>query len=216
MNKLEAYAQKTKGKEIFDPTFDEEGEVSSGIYKFQTPVFRLMYPSLVNPSSFDQQKEPTYNIKLAFVNGTDLSVLHKANNYAIEEKFGPKAKYKGETPIGFKIPTTVTNQNVPGYTLVNAKNRFKPELREFLDGKAVLLDSTQADRFYSGCWCTAILVPWAYNHDLGGKGVSYSLLSIVKIAEGAPLVSAPKIDDSDFEGLEAPPEAVELISEEVW
>lgn len=147
--------------------------------------------------------EPRYSVTLLIPKDdkTTLAALKKARDAAIAAKWGTSP------PKGLK--STIkdgddeekydhdTNPEVKGHLLLAVSSKNSPGV---VDTKLQpILDSTEV---YSGCYARVSINAFPFEHPQGGKGVSFGLNNIMKVAEGEFLGgrSRPEDDFAEFAG----------------
>ena len=116
--------------------------------------------------------------------------VDKAMQQCAKDKFG-------KIPKGLKTPVKDGDESDFGhegmYTLMaSAKEDRKPEIVG-----ADLQPIMDAKEIYSGAIYRASITPYAWSHQVGGKGVSFGLSNVMKVADGEPLDGRTKAS-SDF------------------
>lgn len=165
-----------------------------------TPEFRASFVYVFTPQkSDDPTKKPKYSVTMLFPKNADLSLLKKAVQDVMVEKFGQdKAKwpllrspfrdqkdkadkYKGYEPGCICITATSIDQ--PGVVDANVQRIINPS------------------EFYSGCYAVATVNAFYYDNK-GNKGVAFGLRNLQKTREGDPLGnrSNPESDFTPVEG----------------
>jgi hypothetical protein len=142
-----------------------------------------------------------------FAPGQDVSALKTAMFSALKDKFGDKAEAVAKHPK-FKNPLKDQRElvdaegnarpgTVAGAYFLNMSHELKP-LVLGPDAQEV----TDPRDFYSGCYAVAKCECFAYDHEVGGKGVSFRLLGIQKVGEGEKLGgTGARATTSDFEAV---------------
>lgn len=154
-------------------------KVDRNLQKVVTPVFRLSFPSIFKPKSFEGS-EPKYSVVMLFDKKTDLTPMKKAVKAAIVSKWGAdKAKW----PKGLRMPFRDGSEksDLDGYEgciFVSASSKTQPgivdqRLEEVIDQEVV----------YAGCYARAEVFAFPYDR-AGNKGVSFGLNHIQKIKDG--------------------------------
>lgn len=173
--------------------------------KVKLPKFRASYVNVFKPKAIKGTDKEAYSVMALYPAGADLSALKAAALEAMKEKFGDKAEAIAKNPkfkSPFKDQATLANDDgeMPpgtqaGAIFVNLTNELKP-----LTLAADCSEITDPREFYSGCYAVASCEVYAWDHPTGGKGVTFSLLGIQKVAEGDRLGgSGLRADVSDFE-----------------
>ena len=169
-------------------------------FKVVTPKFRVSFPDLFEPKSFNDQPAK-FSVQMLFDKKADLTALKKVANKAASEKWGDKV------PKGLHMPFKDGNEKeLDGYEdkiVVSAASKFKPQV---VDQKLNVINDPED--LYAGCFARAAIVAYAWEQkDPKGKavlkrGVSFNLESVQKMAEGDPFKKA--IDPSDtFDALDS-------------
>jgi len=152
-------------------------------------------------------QEPSYSLMMLFSGDADLSHMRQAMIDAAKEKWGDNAKKIVESPK-FKDPFKDQGDQVnkqgelyagmtAGAMCVQAscKQSFgRPGVVD-LEGN----DLIDADDVYSGAYYRATVKAYAWEHPTGGKGVSFGLQNVQKLAEGEKLGGGRSGVDEDFE-----------------
>lgn len=163
--------------------------------KVITPEFRVSFPSVFQPSAFDEQ-EAKYRITMLFDKGTDLQAMKKLAAEAVTERWPDRNKRPGNLRNPFR-DGDVDKPDVdgyPGHIFVNASSKMKPgvvdcDLQPIID----------EEEFYPGCYARASVTAYTYSHK-GNNGVAFGLQNIQKIKDGASFSGRSKAED-DFESL---------------
>lgn len=173
-----------------------------------TPRFRVSFPQVFEPKRNDLNGKDEYSIVALFPKGCDLTVLKKAAQAAIEEKWG---KDQSKWPKTIRTPfrdqgeraktdeatgkTYLPNGYEDGAIYLNLKSKQRPGLVD----KNVQPIIEQSE-FYAGCWAIATVSCYAYDQK-GNKGVAFGLNNIQKVAEGDALGGRTKAEN-DFAPVE--------------
>lgn len=171
-------------------------EAKKNPLKVVTPKFRLSFPELFEPKSFEEGAAK-YSVQMLFDKKTDLAPLKNVVKKAITEKWG------NNPPKGLLLPFKDGNEkDLDGYQdkiVVSASSKFKPQI---VDQKLEAIMT--ADDIYAGCYARAAIAAyaWEYKKTPGGpvmkRGVSFNLESIQKLSEGERFVKRPEASD-DFD-----------------
>lgn len=173
-----------------------------------TPPFRVSFPSVFRPSSYEGG-EPKYSVVMLFY-PAQFTEAHKKlwagmatmADAVSREKFKIALK---DLPANFRKPVRdgMEKAHLDGYgqgcKFATASSKQKPGLVD-KDLQKLIAE----EDFYAGCWARASIGAFAYNNK--GKGVAFGLFNIQKLA-----------DDDSFSGRqdatedfgEAPPEVFE-------
>lgn len=176
-----------------------------------TPVFRASYPNLFKAKKNELNGKDEYSVVALFKKGEDLSVLMKAAEEALIEKWGAD---KTKWPQKLKSPF-----------------RDQAERGKIVDGKTVLpagyeagaifltLKSTQRpgvvdqsvqaildpSAFYAGCFARATVRAATYDQ-AGNRGVSFYLQNVQLVKAGDPLSGRPQAE-TEFAPVDMPTDA---------
>ena len=147
----------------------------------QTPEFRLCFPNLFKPTSFEGSARETYNCVMVFPKGSDLSKLKEIAKAAFNKTFPNGAK-------GARSPFRDGNEKVDDWgevfrdtVFIRASSNIKPGVAD--RRKRLITDEEQV---YSGCYARAIVHAFAYDVK-GNRGVSFGLDAIQIVREGERL-----------------------------
>lgn len=166
--------------------------------KVKTPKFRVSFPNLDQPKSF-QGQAAKYSITMLFPKDTDLTEMKRAAFKAKVEKWG---KDKAKWPKRLKSPFRDGDAEKPemkGYegsifVTASAKADNQPGMvdidRQEITGKDI----------YAGCYARAELIAFAYD-TAGNMGISFSLQNIQKLGDGKKF-SGKKDAKDVFESVE--------------
>lgn len=179
--------------------------------KVVTPVFRASYPNVFKARKNDLNGKEEYSVVALFPKGTDLTVLKKAAQEAIEKKWGAD---KSKHPTNLRSPFRDQSEREKEGTLpagyekgaifLNLKSTEKPGVVD--QNVQPILDETE---FYAGVFAKASVNAYAYDQK-GNRGVSFGLSNIQKVKDGDALGGGRTRAQDDF----APIEGVEMGSAE--
>lgn len=164
------------------------------ISKVTTPVFRVSFPNVFEPQSFDGG-DPKYGLTMLFGSDADLSELREAAKRAAREKWGDKI------PSGLRSPFRDGSEkpDLDGYqgtTFVRVTCKTRPGLVD--QACKPIIDASE---FYAGCYAIATVQAYAYDTK-GNRGVAFGLLNIQKQKDGTPFSGRSRPED-DFKPLAA-------------
>lgn len=159
--------------------------------KCVTHEFRVSYPNVFKPTSFDDQ-EAKFGLTMLFSKDIDLSApaakqknsLKRIVANALKEKFGPD---KTKWPSNFKNPIRDGDKEKPddptyeNMLFARATAKVRPQLVG-----PRLTPITNEDDFYPGCYARAEVIAYWFEK-AGNKGVGLSVTSIQKTRDGEPL-----------------------------
>lgn len=160
------------------------------VKRYKTPPFRLSFPALFEPKSFDGGPEK-YGCsaiwdpsKFTDADKKLWKELEAALDAESMNRFKKKVK---DLPSNFKraIRDGAEKADLEGY---GEGKRFASLTTKMKPG-AILLDKTDgsSEDFYPGCFCRATVT--VYSYDNKGKGVALGLMNIQKIKDGDRLDS---------------------------
>lgn len=184
-----------------------EKDKNKAIKKVLTPEFRVSFPQVYEPKSFNGSKEKYSVVMLFDKSKADLTALKKAVTAAALERWGSKEKW----PKGLKMPFKDGDEksHLAGYegmTVVTASSLQAPDVvggRKGPDGRFPKITEASGD-FYAGCYARATLIAFAYPKE-GVKGispgVSFSLQNIQKLRDGEQF-SGRQEAESEFDEVE--------------
>lgn len=171
-----------------------------------TPKGRMYYPSLFEKSFMKDDREKTkgkWQLRLLLPKTADLTIIKAEMNRAIVEKFGA-APAKG---YNFKVKNWCFD-----------KTSESPKLADYADEYPYILSAKahtqQPDvayaskkkcedpaESYGGRWAALSIQAFAYKHDTGGAGVSFSLSHVMLLDHDDPIGSARARMEDVFEGV---------------
>jgi len=172
------------------------------------PRHRASYVKLDKPYPVKGTTKEAYSYVALFEPGADLSAMKAAALQAAKDKWGDKAEAIIKHPK-FKTPFKDQSDFVDadgeqrpgtkaGAIYLNLNHALKPLI---LGPNAK--EITDIRDFYSGCYAVAKCDCYAWEHEVGGKGITFSLLGVQKVAEGEKLGgSGARAEVSDFEAVE--------------
>jgi hypothetical protein len=186
-----------------------------------TPVGRFDFVKVAEPEykKEDVNKEkPTYAVTMIF-NKEDvdkLKPLVELEAKARKAKWGDK-NFKDNKPPGYKSPIRrgyrKHEDEVDQFDL-NKYPQYKdkivvtfrspgrpPQVKDASKGRNKV-DMINLKELYSGCYGVVSCVAFAYENE--GKGVSFSLQNIMKMADGEPLGIGRTNAEEDFKDIEVP------------
>lgn len=162
--------------------------------KVLTPTFRVSFPEVFEPKSFQEGQEPKYSVQMVFDKTEDLSKLKTLIQETAKEKWGDKVPKKLRTPLRDGDVDKEGNPNYEGKVFVNASSKFKPGVVD-----QALNEIISKDEFYPGCYARATVNCYAYDY-MGNCGLSLGLQNIQKVRDGERLDSVVDAA-SDFEAI---------------
>ena len=157
--------------------------------KILTPVFRVSFPSLFEPSDFDGKSK--YAVTMLFSSDVDLTELKKAIQDCIKEKWPTKVPPNLWNPLrdGSEKPDL---DGYDGCMFLKASSKTRPGVVD--QNCQEIIDSSE---IYAGCYARATVVPFAF--DVNGKrGVSFLLSNVQKVDDGDSFSGRSRASD-DFQ-----------------
>jgi hypothetical protein len=174
--------------------------------KCVTPEFRVSFPAIFEPKSFNNQ-DAKYSTVMLFDKKTDLSGLKKAAANAAGDKWGPdRTKWPKNLKMPFRDGDTKSDKE--GYEsciFVTATSKTQPGLVD-----QSLKPILNPKDFYAGCYARAELIAFAYDM-AGNMGVSFSLQNIQKLRDGKSF-SGRKDASAVFDAVEDSSESADSYS----
>ncbi len=160
---------------------------------------RLSYPQLFQAKSFTDAAgkvtEPKFSASLLLNKKTHAKEI--AELQAMIESTA-KDFFKGKLPHlkNVALRDGKEKEDKDGYgeevMFLSASSKRRPQVVD----KDPSVPLVEADgRPYAGCYVNACVSFWAYDHKLGGKGVSANLLAIQFAADGEPFGETVKADE---------------------
>lgn len=181
----------------------------------RTPQFRVSYPNVFEKRMNTLSNKQEYSLQALFPKGTDFSVMDKAAQAAVIEKFG---KDKKKWPTFLQKPWSQVEK--PWKPMVQKPNKETGEMEwpnghaqggytmtlktvnelKIVDGaKNEILDPID---FYAGCYAKAFISIFAYDAKVK-QGISSTLLALQKVGEGDSLGGRQPVNiDTAFEQVE--------------
>ncbi len=174
--------------------------------KIVTPPFRVSFPQVFTPKSFQEGADPKFSV-MAVWDPSDFGSAEEAQWAAFLEAIDAASVKKHGKPIA-DLPASFRRPFRDG--------KEKEHLGGFEEGMLFATLSTkvrpgvidrnmqpiiEASDFYAGCYARATVS--AYGYDNVSKGVAVGLHNLQKVGEGEPLDGRTKAED-DFGGGDAP------------
>lgn len=163
--------------------------------KITTPEFRVSFPQVFEPKSFNGGKEQ-YSLCMLFSKKTDLTALKKAMQEVIDAKWPEKNKRpKLWNPLRDGDIEKPEREEYQEVIFANAKSLDKPGI---VDPQRNQI--TSKEEFYAGCYARATIVVYPFDKP-GNKGVAFGLNNIQKLRDGQPF-SGRNSAENDFEAVD--------------
>ena len=142
------------------------------------PEARLAFPSLfkkrprtADPAKKANEDEWAFQAVLLLPPETNLKPFHRAMQAAMIQKWGKVVQLPAsKNPIHDCSEKPETNGYEDGWYYINAANK-----RPVAVVNRMSEPITDPSKIYAGCWCRVFLEAYAWKHQLGGQGVSFSL-----------------------------------------
>lgn len=150
-----------------------------------TEPVRIAFPSLFEPKpTVKGGTDLKYQAALLLPPDYDMAPLAAVVKAAMIEKWGKVIKLSPRnTPIKkCEDRETELAGYDEGWRYLNAKSGYQPSVLD--PKKQEILDEA---RVFAGCWCRFHLTAFAWEHAQGGRGVSFSLNSVMLIREDSRL-----------------------------
>ena len=173
--------------------------------KVVTPVFRLSFPHLFVPQTFQQGSEPKFGLSAVWTQSkfSDADKKRwKAMVALLNEESVAKFKVKvKDLPANVKrgVRDGDEKSDLEGYgegtKFANITSKMRPGVVD-KSKQPIGPEHGNADEIYPGCYCRATVT--AYSYDNKGKGVALGLQNVQKIADGDRLDSRTDAAE-DFE-----------------
>jgi hypothetical protein len=178
--------------------------------KLITPEFTAAFVSVFQPKGMKGKDDSVkkYSVTMIFPKGQDFAPLEALILNVAKAKWGEKAaailkkQADGDKRL-FKDGSTMVDSGFAGfidgavYIHASSSEKQKPGVVQKVDG--ALHHIKDENDFYSGCKAIASISAYAWEHAIGGKGVSLSLNNIQKIADGERLGGGRSSPEQDFE-----------------
>jgi hypothetical protein len=189
--------------------------------KVMTPIFRADFVKLFD-SQLSQDKDyremktgpkkgqnlPVYGLTMIFEPDTDLADLKRILVQAKEEKWGNKppsfvatpfrkgVQISDEYPMGFDLgryPQYEGKIIAPARSTGMPVGVVGPDMDPTTRRPRVITDASE---IYSGCFCRATVVAFAYVNEK--TGIAFGLQNVQKVRDGEPLGGAKAKAEDDF------------------
>lgn len=167
----------------------------SDVQKVITPEFRVSFPAIFKPVSFEGQTAK-YKINMMFPKSTNLDGMMALAKAAVMAKWPDEAKRPKDLRNPFRDGDT-EKPDWPEYadtTFVSATSKMKPGL---VDKNVEPI--IEEEEFYAGCYAKASVTAFAYDK-AGNRGVAFGLQHVQKTKDGEPFSGRGNPED-DFEAI---------------
>ena len=177
-----------------------------------TPMFRGAYLAFFEPRGVknDANSKKKYSCAQLYPEGTNFDVLKGEIKRVATEKWGAKAEdvLRKQQNSDKRIFKDQSESDAAGFEdgciYLQASNEKKPGLvgrKAGPDGKT-LIEITDPEAVWSGDYFIATIRPFAWEHPVGGKGVSLSLQNVQLIKKGDHLGGGRTSPSDEFEAME--------------
>jgi len=174
-------------------------------HEIVTEPCRLSYPALFEPKPVSKTtpNELKYQAAILIPKSVSLKPFVDCIKAAMQGKFGKEIKLPARSnPI-----KNCNEKELAGYEegwhYINSKSGYPPSV---VDQK--LQDVIDPTRIYAGCWCRFHLQAFAWDHPVGGKGVSFSLNAVQLVRDDDRLDGRVSSSDA-FEAIEVEEDVAE-------
>ena len=181
--------------------------------KVWTPTFRGSFVNLIKPKQIPAtDQEPQYSILMLFDTDADLTKLKEAVKQAAKDKWGDNAAKFAKNPKfrdPFKDQSDLVDKEGDLYAgMVEGAMCVQASCKQSF-GQPQVVDANQKDLvdasdIYSGAYYRATVNAYAWEHRVGGKGVSFGLSNVQKLADGEKLGGGRSTIEDDFEPIDIP------------
>lgn len=169
-----------------------------------SPIGRVSFPSVFEPTAMEQGKEPKFQITLIFdKNDPEVQKLIAEMKVAAGEAV--KKKWPNGAPSNLRNPFRDGNEKFQEKGWKEFENKIFVKFSASRDRPPQIVDGgkrviTQASgQFYPGCWARVSYTCYAYDAS-GNKGVAFGLCNIQKIRDDEAFDSRSTADQ-DFEAI---------------
>jgi len=148
-----------------------------------TGPVRLSFPSLFEKkATFRGSDKTAYQASLLLPPDMDLGPFQACMKAAMEDKWGKVIKLPAaKNPIKDAAEKDLDGYD-EGWHFMNVKSGYAPSVLD--QRRQEIIDP---ERIFAGCWVRVHLTAWAWSHETGGKGISFSLNSVQLVREGERL-----------------------------
>lgn len=154
-----------------------------------TPEVRINYPAVFEPKAFKKSNTEKYSVQM-IIEKKDLPFFKELVDEAIVKKWGePRPKVK----LPFNDGNEVGTSDYENKIYINAK--ANADLRPWVVDTYRNMISDKSE-IYSGCYARVCLWPYAWDGDYG-KGISFSLIGLVKTKGGERLDAYEPVDPDE-------------------
>ena len=167
---------------------------------------RLSYVHIFQPEATAEGGEKKYSVSL-IIPKTNKALLNEIKVAIEAAKQAGVAKFGGKVPANLKTPLRDGDLERPdddayaGCYFINASSRTKPGVvkRMKVNGQTVMVEVTNEEDVYSGCYGFASVNFFAFNTS-GNKGIAAGLNNVLKTRDGEYLGGRASAQ-TDFGGI---------------
>ncbi|HXI82111.1 MAG TPA: ssDNA-binding protein [Verrucomicrobiae bacterium] len=144
---------------------------------------RLAFPNLYVPKAFKEGNRETYSATLLLPPDFNLAPITEAMKAACLERFGkPIAQAKlSDRGIPLRKCENQWEGYEEGWHFLRCASNSPPQV---VDQKLEPIPELGSERrIFAGCWVRAHVTAWCWDHDVGGRGISFNLNSVQLIRE---------------------------------
>jgi len=173
--------------------------------KVTTPIFRVSFPNIFTPTSFDGGPAK-YGVSMLFepakFSEADKKAWAAMKALADEVSKNAFKKALKDLPDNFKKAFRRGEEKEgldgygPGIIFVNATSKMKPGLID--KDKTIITDQ---ESFYAGCYARATVV--CFSFDNKGKGIAFGLNNLQKVRDGEAFSGRTDASEDFDDDLEA-------------
>ena len=200
------------------PAVRDEWTISKGKtgqqIKLTVPPFRLSYPNLKEPATYQGQDTGKYQFEALYPEGEDVSSLADAIEWVGQTMWGPNWRQMAEGHALHPARSKMSKETgLPrdgydhgGFICIPKSKRPVPILARRKDPQTGKWLPAEDNEIYPGCWCVAAVNIYPYTS--GRMGVSLNLLSVMKWKDDSPFTTGGNPEE-DFAAIteETPQEA---------
>ena len=168
----------------------------------------------VLPQGETDQSKKKYQITVALAKNDPFWLkVAEQMQIAAQEKFGQvPANLKRPVKDGDQILNddgTLKYPEFEGRYTLQCSSKRRPDVNE-LNESGTLQPIMDPESLYSGAWYRLTCTAWAYSHPIGGKGVSFSVDTVMKVKDDEPLGGGGGKAEDDFAAYaNQPPEVIQ-------
>lgn len=165
---------------------------------------RLSYVHLFKPEAAEGSNDLKYSVSIIIPKDDAENISKIKSAISAATQAGIAGKFQGKKPAGLKSPLRDGDEDRPddpayeNCYFINASSRTKPEVVKAMvvGGKKQLVQITNEEEIYSGCFGNVSLNFFAYNTN-GNKGIGAGLNNVMKTKDGEYLGGRASAD-TDF------------------